>query len=85
MNETAARDAVTHALSRIAPEADLATVRPGERLRDALDLDSLDFLALIDALHEETGVDVPERDYPAVDTLDGLVAYLAAHTPATAG
>ncbi len=84
MNETEARAAVTQALSRIAPEVELADVRPGERLRDALDLDSLDFLALVDALHDQTGVSIPERDYPRVDTLDGLVSYLVAHAPAPA-
>ncbi len=82
MNETEARAAVAQALSRIAPEVDLADVRPGERMRDALDLDSLDFLALVQALHDETGVDIAERDYAAVETVDGMVSYLAAHAPA---
>ncbi len=82
MNETEARAAVAQALSRIAPEVDLADVRPGARMRDALDLDSLDFLALVQALHDETGVDIAERDYAAVETVDGMVSYLAAHAPA---
>jgi acyl carrier protein len=42
-----------------------------------LDLDSMHFLRLIEALHEKTGVDVPEADYPRLDSLDGAAAYLA--------
>jgi acyl carrier protein len=40
------------------------------------DIDSMDFLNLVTALHDETGIDVPERDYPQVATIDGFVAYL---------
>ena len=28
------------------------------------------------ALHERTGIDIPEADYPQLRTLDGAVAYL---------
>jgi acyl carrier protein len=38
----------------------------------------MDFLNLVTALHEETGIDVPERDYPLVATIDGFVTYVAA-------
>jgi acyl carrier protein len=38
----------------------------------------MDFLNLVTALYEETGVDIPERDYPLVATIDGFVAYVAA-------
>jgi acyl carrier protein len=38
----------------------------------------MDFLTLVTALHEETGIDVPERDYPLVATIDGFVIYVAA-------
>lgn len=84
MNETEARSAVSEALARIAPEVDLADVRAGDRLRDSLDLDSLDFLALVDALHDRTGVDIPEKDYPLVETIEGLLGYLTSHAPAPA-
>jgi len=47
-----------------------------EDLRDAIDLDSMDFLNFVIALHERTGVDIPEADYPRLRTLDGAIAYL---------
>jgi len=53
---------------------------PGDAdLRDAVDLDSLDFLTLVERLAETTGVDVPENDYDQVRSLDGLVQYLVQH------
>jgi acyl carrier protein len=39
---------------------------------------SVDFLNLVTALHDETGIEVPERDYPRLATLDGFVAYVIA-------
>ncbi len=60
----------------IAPEVDLARVRPSADLRDELDIDSMDFLRLVVALHERLGVDVPEKDSPRIRTLDALVAYV---------
>jgi acyl carrier protein len=65
-------------LSRIAPEVDLDEVDPAAPLQEALDLDSMDFLNLVTALHEATGIEVPERDYPLLATLDGWVAYVEA-------
>jgi acyl carrier protein len=76
------RDAVARVLSTIAPEADLATLPPGADLREALDLDSMDFLHFVQGLHDAVGVDVPEADYRKIATLDGCVAYLSAKHPA---
>jgi len=76
MNTEEARAAVVAALDRIAPEADLDEVDPGGDLRSEIDLDSMDFLGLVEALAESTGVDIPEDDYREVRSLDGLIAYL---------
>jgi acyl carrier protein len=62
-------------LGGIAPEADLSVVAGDEDLREALDLDSMDFLNFVVALHERTGIDIPEADYPRLRTLDGAKAY----------
>jgi len=79
MNEQDARAAVRAALGRVAPEVELDDVGGDARLRQDLDLDSLDFLRLVETIDTATGVDIPERDYPAVATLGGLISYLAAH------
>ena len=66
---------ISDVLSGIAPEADPNAVAGDEDLREALDLDSMDFLNFVVALHERTGIDIPEADYPRLRTLDGAIAY----------
>jgi acyl carrier protein len=75
------RAVVLRTLARIAPEADLEQLRPDVSLREQLDIDSMDFLNFVIALHKELGVDIPEKDYPKFATVDGCVEYL---TPAAA-
>jgi acyl carrier protein len=65
-------------LGGIAPEAADAAIPGDADLRETLDLDSMDFMNFVIGLHERTGVDIPEADYPALFTLDGAMAYLAA-------
>ncbi len=77
MTETEARELIYETLGGIAPEADAATLAGTEDLREALDLDSMDFMNFVVALHERTGIDIPEADYPRLRTLDGAIAYLA--------
>jgi acyl carrier protein len=75
---TVIHDIVLAALSRIAPEAALGQLDPGEDIREQLDLDSVDFLNFVVALHGELGVEVPEADYRKLRTIDGCVRYLMA-------
>ena len=76
MTQTEARSLICEILGGIAPEADFATLSGDEDLREALDLDSMDFMNFVVALHEQTGIDIPEADYPKLRTLDNAVAYL---------
>lgn len=76
MTEDQALEIVTAVLHEIAPEASLTDVGPGETLQEALDLDSIDFLNFAVGLHERTGVDIPERDYPRLATVQGCLDYL---------
>jgi len=78
MSDIDIRTAVQEELNNIAPEIDLATVDPAADLREALDIDSMDFLNFITAIHHRLSVDVPELDYPKLITLDGAVKYLEA-------
>lgn len=76
MTTDEARDLVRSVLHEVAPEANLDEVGVGETLQEALDLDSIDFLNFVIGLHEATGREIPERDYPQLATLDGCVTYL---------
>ncbi len=71
------RPIVLAALRRVAPEADPERIDPKESLRDQLDIDSMDFLNFLIALHEALGVDIPESDYPRLSTLQAILDYLA--------
>ena len=74
------RQVIVEALTKIAPEIDPRSIVPGVNFREQLDLDSMDFLNFVLALHERLGVEIPEADYPHLYTLDDAVAYLS---PAT--
>ena len=71
------RAMVLRVLGDIAPEADLASLRPDVAFREQLDLDSMDILNFVVGLHGALGVEIPEADYPKLATLDACVEYLA--------
>ncbi len=75
MNETEIRAIFLEELSNIAPEMNLQRLDASADLREALDIDSMDFLNLVTALHRRLGVDIPELDYPNLVTLDGALRY----------
>ncbi len=77
MNATEIRQLAASVLADIAPEADLSTVGDIDDLRDALDLDSMDFLNFIVGLSQGSGRAIPESDYPKLFTLRGLIGYLS--------
>ena len=77
MNESEIRALVAETLAGIAPEADLAAVGDGQDLREALDLDSMDFLNFVIGLGQRSGVNIPEADAPRLTKLGDIVAYLS--------
>lgn len=77
MTEDEIRARVIKTLSDIVPELDASTLKSAVSLRDQLDIDSMDFLNLLIALHREFGVDVPESDAGRLGTIDACVGYLA--------
>ncbi len=78
-------DLLVGLLHRIAPEVDLDAVDRAAPLQEVAGLDSMDFLNLMSGLYVATGIEVPERDYPAVASVDGFVSYVAAAPAVAAG
>lgn len=78
MTETAVRDAVYQSLHAVAPEIDLDEIDAAKPIGPQMDVDSIDFLNVLMFIAEKTGVDIPERDYPKVQTIDDTVVYVAA-------
>lgn len=77
MTPDQARHAIEEALAQIAPDADVKGLAPDADLRDALELDSLDFLSLVEKLSQRTGRRIDEDDYPHLATLASAVKFLA--------
>jgi len=76
MNDAEMREKVLGILAELAPEVDVHALKPAVRLRDQLDLDSMDFLNFLIGIDEQLGVDIPEADYPKLPTLDAIYSYL---------
>jgi acyl carrier protein len=78
MTDEDVRKVVLDALAGVAPELDEGTLAPDKSFRAQLDIDSMDFLNYVIALHEALEIDIPESDYARVASIDGAVAYLSA-------
>ena len=76
MTKEACQKLVIDIISDIAPDEDLSTVKPDVRLRDQLQLDSMDFLDIVMELRKRHGIEVPEADYLQLASLDSCAAYL---------
>ena len=76
MNETEIKTRVIAIIKSVAPEVEEGELRSDRPLRDQIDLDSMDWLNVLVALHEKLHVDIPEADYGKLVTLDNLVGYL---------
>ena len=63
-------------INDILPEGDCEGIDPDKKLRDQLDLDSMDFLDIVMELRKQYKVEVPEDDYPKLATLNSCVEYL---------
>ena len=83
MTDIDVRKVVQEELNNIAPEVDLARVDPAADLREAIDINSMDFLNFVTAIHHRLGLDIPEVDYPKLVTLAGAIAYIEANLRST--
>ncbi|MBL4846674.1 MAG: acyl carrier protein [Planctomycetes bacterium] len=63
-------------INTIAPDEDTTDIKSDVKLRDQLDLDSMDFLDIVMELRKRFGIEVPEEDYPKLASLDSCVEFL---------
>lgn len=63
-------------ISDIAPDEDLSSIKSEVRLRDQLQLDSMDFLDIVMELRKRHGIEVPEADYGQLASLESCAEYL---------
>ena len=77
MTQDEVKENVLAILQELTPEVDVHTLKPDARLRDQLDIDSMDFLNFLIGINEQLHVEIPEADYPRLATLDAIYAYVA--------
>jgi acyl carrier protein len=63
-------------MQEIVPDEDLSNLKGDIRIRDQIEMDSMDFLDVIMELRKRYNIVVPEDDYMELSTLDSSVAYL---------
>ena len=76
MTKDECKQAVLDIIADIAPDEDLSNVKPEVRLRDQLQLDSMDFLDIVMELRKRHGIEVPEADYRQLASLASCAEYL---------
>ena len=76
MDKEKVKQIVLDIIAEIAPDEDLTDVKPEIRLRDQLDLDSMDFLDIVMELRKKHGIEVPESEYRQLESLDSSAEYL---------
>lgn len=76
MDKEKIKQIVLDIIAEIAPDEDLTDVKPEIRLRDQLDLDSMDFLDIVMELRKKHGIEVPESEYRQLESLDSSAEYL---------
>ncbi len=70
------RAMVLEVMSEIVPDEDVSQLKGDVRIRDQIEMDSMDFLDMIMELRKRYSITVPEEDYMRLSTLDGAVEYL---------
>jgi acyl carrier protein len=80
LNNAEALSLIKESITQIIPDADFTLVRPDDKFRDVLELDSLDFLSLVELLSERAGVRIDEEDYPNLTTLADTTRFLVERT-----
>ena len=76
MTETDIENIIRGALFAVAPDLEGLEVEPETTFREQFEIDSMDTLNFIVGLSKETGLDIPEADYPRLQTFAGCKEYL---------
>ena len=76
MTKDECKKLVVDIIADIAPDEDVSSIKPDVRLRDQLQLDSMDFLDIVMELRKRHGIEVPEADYIHLASLDSCADYL---------
>jgi len=70
------RKKIIDIIAEIAIDEDISNLDDNIRLREQLDLDSMDFLDVVMELKKRYKIEVPTEDYMKLATLKGCIEYL---------
>ncbi|MBR5626011.1 MAG: acyl carrier protein [Thermoguttaceae bacterium] len=70
------RDAIIGILSDIAPDEDYDNLKDDVSFREQLSMDSMDMLDIVLELRRRYKLQIPEEDYPHLDSMKSTLAYL---------
>jgi acyl carrier protein len=70
------KQVIVDIITDVAPDEDVTNIKPDLRLRDQLELDSMDFLDIVMELRKRHNIEVPEAEYPELASLDSCATYL---------
>ncbi|HZW44100.1 MAG TPA: acyl carrier protein [Dermatophilaceae bacterium] len=76
MTPDQARAMLETTLREIVPDADLSTLAPGADLRSTFELDSLDFVELVDKLSTRAGFRIEEDDADGLRSAEAVTQFL---------
>ena len=70
------RSMIIEVIQEIVPDEDVSNLKGDIRIRDQIEMDSMDFLDMLMELRKRYSITVPEDDYMKLSTLDGAISYL---------
>lgn len=76
MDYQAIRKIIIDIIAEIAIDEDLSNIDDHVRLREQLDLDSMDFLDIVMELKKRYKIEVPTDDYIKLATMNSCIEYL---------
>ena len=76
MTKDETKQVVLDIIADIAPDEDISNLKSDVRLRDQMQLDSMDYLDIVMELSKRHNIEVPEADYIQLASLDSCADYL---------
>ena len=76
MTNEEAHELLVDAFLDVAPDCDPTSIPGNAPYREVLAIDSMDFLAILEQVASQTGIEIPEANYDEIQTFDAFVSYL---------
>jgi acyl carrier protein len=77
MNASELKPIILSTLTAAVPGVDVSILGDDDDMRETLDIDSFDALQFFIGLNEKLEIDIPEKDYGKLYTVNQIIQYLA--------